>query len=96
MIGKQYSYRSLGAAAYHYMRMRLNLAGNHNPQQIQKYIADARHYKHMICSQFVAKTYAVTLQAVNPLDVPGGLPSPVYTPADIYVNLNLDTVGGPP
>lgn len=95
MIGQPYNYSAVAGAAYHYVRIKLRFGRNSNSGQVQRYISAASKYNRMICSQFVEKTYALTFGAATPLDA-WTPPSPVFTPADIYMNTALDTVGGPP
>jgi hypothetical protein len=95
MIGQPYNYGAVAAAAYHYVRVKLRFGKNTNAGQVQRYIYAAKKYNRMICSQFVEKTYALTFGGSSPLDV-WTRPTPVITPADIYMNPALDTVGGPP
>ena len=91
-IGTPYDYTAIADAMWHLVKRRMNLK-NYRSSMFHHHLQQQKEYKRLVCSEFILRTYADVYGASSPLDVPG--PSPVLTPADLYVNEGLQTVGGP-
>ncbi len=90
--GARYDYADVMKAATLFMKMKLGI-GNGNLDANQKaYLSDSLQYKRLICSKMIFAAYSKAMWPDSPLDVTHGRPTPIFTPADIYIADGFDDV----
>ena len=90
--GLPYAWGHIATAAWGAVKIKLNLRSARPTPQFLAYLASSRHYKRFVCSTLILDAYDEILKRANPLNVPGGLPGPIFVAADAYMNDELDTV----
>jgi len=93
--GDTYDYVGIGRAVWQSIvnKMKFNPGGGDPRYRV--FSADADYYRRMHCSGFIRRVYLDAVGAKgNPL-IAGRTPAPLYTPADLFENTNLQSISVP-